>query len=262
MVVDRAVDRFDDAGDEIDDRVRRVELALLLRVLRLDGERLKVVFVHAPDEVAVRKVFMRDLADFVDDLLEVVRRDFGAREDFLRKRALKRVVADFKPVEDAVEIDIELVVGLVIGNRLPAAILGKEEAPLRAVARGIIHLLFEEFARVALREKFLPDLLAAKRELLADEAEEHERQHEIALVGDTRLAAQQIAAVEEDILESQFLGLGRFLHSVFRFSSRAQPKSSRPTPCIKRERIFFSMHSTEARPKAHLEYTEKENAPP
>ena len=31
--------------------------------------------------------------------------------------------------------------------------------------------------------------------------------------------------------------------------------------CIKRERIFFSMHSAKARPKAHLEYTEKENAP-
>ena len=31
--------------------------------------------------------------------------------------------------------------------------------------------------------------------------------------------------------------------------------------CIKRERIFLSMHSAKARPKAHLEYTEKENAP-
>ena len=98
----------------------RVELTLLLRVFRLDGERLKVVFVHASDEVAVRKVFMRDLADFVDDLLEVVRRDFGAREDFLRERTFESIVVDFKPVEDAVEIDIELVVGLVIGNRLPA----------------------------------------------------------------------------------------------------------------------------------------------
>ena len=30
--------------------------------------------------------------------------------------------------------------------------------------------------------------------------------------------------------------------------------------CIKRERIFLSMHSAKARPKAHLEYMEKENA--
>ena len=42
---------------------------------------------------------------------------------------------------------------------------------------------------------------------------------------------------------------------------RARDIAGHHAQCTKRERIFLSMHSTEARPKAHLEYTEKENAP-
>ena len=239
--------------------MRRVELALLLRVLRLYRERLEVVFIDASDEVALGEVAVRDLADFVNDLLEVVRGNCRVGKDLLRERALQSRVVRLKTIDHRIEVDIELVVGGMARYRLPAAFRRKEEATLRSIARRMVELLVVESALCADSLKLLLDFLTTHIELLADEPKEHKRQHQVALVRDTRLAAQKVAAVEKNVLKSQFLGLRRFLHSHTQTNASALNRRGDRLACMKRAHASF-MHSSKARPKARSENMKRQCA--
>ena len=244
-VVKRPVKRFDHGGDELDNVMRRIILALFLG--RVDGELFQEVFVDVADQITMlAEPLVGDLVDLVHHFFDVVGRQIAGGECSLDETALQLRNIGGDLFQRRVQRHIQIR-SRSIDERPPPRLRRQRISP---VGKGGVLEKGGENIRIVgvqpLGNQFFPKLHYAVFIFLADEAQKNQRQHQIPFLeertGIFRLA-KNIPAFEQYVIQPDF-----FLFRTLRCSRHISVSSFfpmsfavyNPTIIYRQRRIFQS----------------------
>ena len=160
--------------------MRGIELAFLFGCV--DGKFLEEIFVYSSNEVFfLAKRLVADLVDLVYDLFDIVCGKITRGESALDKASLELLTARSNAVKGGIQRNVESGRRRVDDGR-PTSLYGKV---VRTVRKGcVVKKRRKDFLIIGIEplcDKILTELFNTVLKFLANETQEHERQHHIAL---------------------------------------------------------------------------------